>query len=94
VGVHHFWGFSPAYDVQEVHERALAVVAASRAPSTSSSKATGGAAAGAAAAGDDDDAINVLLVQPGDPRTLIKTICQRLRHKRRRINVCVCVCVW
>ncbi len=70
MGVHHLWGFSPAYDVQEVHAKALA-------------------AAGASAPTDDpvEQPLEVLLVMSGDPRIVIKTITQRLRHPRRAIHV-------
>ncbi len=76
VGVHHFWGFSPALDLQEVHDNALREF----------QKQVGDAAP----TPEEEPPLSVLLVMPGDPRSIIKTICQRLRHKRRRIEVCSC----
>jgi hypothetical protein len=70
VGVHHFWGFSPAVDLVQLHDRALEVGSTSKAGSESS-----------------DAPLCVLLVMPGDPRSLIKTIAQRMRHTRRALHV-------
>ena len=73
VGVHHFWGFSPAMDVQEVHDRALKEFRVQVGESSGD--------------GVEPPPLSVLLVMPGDPRSVIKTLCQRLRHARRRIEV-------
>ena len=64
VGVHSFWGFSPALDLQQLYRTAFG-----------------------AASWDDAAPLNILLVQPGDPRSVIKTIAQRFRHSPRPLHV-------
>jgi hypothetical protein len=38
-------------------------------------------------ANDSDEALNILLVQPGDPRHVLKTIAGRFRHSTRPLHV-------
>jgi hypothetical protein len=71
-GVHNFWGFSPALDLQEVHASSLQQFYASR---------------GSTPDADVTAPLNVLLLAPADPRSVIKTICQRFRHTMRPIHV-------
>jgi len=70
IGVHHFWGFSPALDIQQLYRTVF----------------------GASSAECDDAAtpLNILLLSPGDPRSIIKTIAQRFRHSSRPLHVRVC----
>lgn len=71
IGVHSFWGFSPAVDLQQLYRTAFGSA------SWDSSTSTSGAAAPLA----------ILLVQPSDPRSVIKTIAQRFRHSARPLHV-------
>ena len=64
IGSHHFHGFSPALDLQQVSRTALgAVFPAGEGP------------------------LRILLLQPGDPRSILKTIAQRFRHSTRPLHV-------
>ena len=67
IGVHSFWGFSPAVDLQQLYRTAF----------------------GSASWGSDGAAepLAILLVQPGDPRSVLKTIAQRFRHSGRPLHV-------
>lgn len=64
IGIHHFWGFSPALDLQQVARTVFGADAL-----------------------DGDAPLNVLLVSPGDPRSVLKTIAQRFRHSTRPLHV-------
>lgn len=44
-------------------------------------------APGPAASSTPDNAINILLLSPGDPRHILKTIAQRYRHSSRPLHV-------
>jgi len=65
IGVHSFWGFSPAVDLQQLYRTAF----------------------GSASWSDASAPLNILLVQPGDPRSVLKTIAQRFRHSGRPLHV-------
>jgi len=64
IGAHHFWGFSPALDLQQIHRTVMG-------PSQPAAQA---------------EPLNILLLQPGDPRSIMKTIAQRLRHTGRPLH--------
>lgn len=66
-GIHHFWGFSPALDLQQIYRTVYGSEIADK---------------------DEDAPINMLLIEPGDPRHIIKTIAQRFRHSERPLHVC------
>ena len=61
-----FWGLTPAVDVAATHARVLG-------------GGGGGAPATAAAPGSGLEPLRVLLVEPGDPRHILKTVSQRRR---------------
>ena len=73
IGVHHFYGFSPALDIQQIGRTIFGASCAA------------GSAAGVD--GSDTSPLNILLVQPGDVRSVLKTIAQRFRHCRRPLHV-------
>jgi hypothetical protein len=77
-GVHHFWGFSPALDVQEVYTAAMTQFDALYKLESAES----------------EEPLRVLLVMPGDPRSVLKTLCQRLRHVRRPVHVRTRYILW
>jgi hypothetical protein len=105
IGAHHFWGFSPALDLQQlvrtVYGAGFLADAAASTAATSSGRypASGGPApeGGAHANASGHEAIGagtreqeplcILLLQPGDPRHIIKTIAQRYRHETRPLHV-------
>lgn len=64
-GSHNFHGISPSFDAQQIYRT---VFGASSSPSSSSSSSL------------KQQPLNILLVQPGDIRHVIKTVAQRLRH--------------
>lgn len=71
-GVHHFWAFAPALDAQEVYA-AAAEQCSDVLPTLS--------------AAEDEEPLNVLLLTPSDPHSVLKTLSQRLRHGRRPLHV-------
>jgi len=75
IGVHSFWGFSPALDLQQVHRT---VFGAPLPPGM----AGGGDVPGAPLA-----PLRVLCVSPGDIRHVLKTVAQRRRHSDRPVHV-------
>ena len=64
-GSHNFHGISPSFDAQQIYRT---VFGASSSPPSSSSSTL------------KQQPLNILLVQPGDIRHVIKTVAQRLRH--------------
>ena len=70
IGVHSFWGFSPAVDLQQLYRTAF-----------------GSGAWGSDGAAAPAEPLSILLVQPGDPRSVLKTIAQRFRHSARPLHV-------
>jgi hypothetical protein len=77
IGVHHFYGFSPALDIQQLGRTIFGA-----------SCAAGSASSGVNdVSGLDTSPLNILLVQPGDVRSVLKTIAQRFRHCRRPLHV-------
>ena len=64
LGVHSFWGFSPAVDFQQLYRTAYG-----------------------SSSWDATSPLNILLVQPGDPRSVLKTIAQRFRSSTRPLHV-------
>ena len=100
LGVHHFWGFSPALDLQQVARTvfgaafpplsAAAPTAAPRSLPAGLPPAAEQAAASSAPPRTGEEAeepLVILLVQPGDPRSILKTIAQRFRHSARPLHV-------
>lgn len=73
-GVHHFWGFSPPLDAQEVYTRAISKYC-------EQFKRPDGLDA------DTREPLRILLLMPSDPRSVLKTIAQRLRHSNRPLHV-------
>ena len=73
-GVHHFWGFSPALDAQEVYNAAFGKYC------EQFTRPSG-------LAGGPEEPLRVLLVMPADPRSVLKTLSQRLRHSTRPVHV-------
>ena len=71
VGVHQMWGLSPAIDCLEQ----LRVIHGSNSAGDGASKSD------ETNADSTDEPINVLLLQPGDVRHVLKTIAQRRAHK-------------
>lgn len=67
IGAHHYWGFSPAQDYQQLHR----TVMGTSAPTSPD---------------DERSPLNILLLQPGDPRSILKTIAQRSRHSDRPLH--------
>lgn len=67
IGAHHYWGFSPAEDYQQLYRTVMGA-----SPTT--------------AADSERSPLNILLLQPGDPRSILKTIAQRSRHADRPLH--------
>ena len=64
-GSHNFHGISPSFDAQQIYRTTFG--ASSSSPTSTSSSTS-------------SNPLNILLVQPGDIRHVIKTVAQRLRH--------------
>jgi dynein assembly factor 3 len=84
-GAHQFWGFSPALDLQQIvrtvlgPDDELAVTCGSGLKPIRASDIPPATLA-------EQPPLNILLVQPGDPRHIIKTISQRHRHSSRPLH--------
>ena len=88
LGFHHMWGTSPAVDLNELADKlqlrnrgGAGASAAASATATSTATAT---TAGSNDADDDTAPLNILLIKPGDIRSILKTVTQRHRLKSRR----------
>lgn len=82
IGAHQFWGFSPALDFQQIVRSVfgsdfIAETAHSDGASKPASRDSGAA---------KPKPLCFLLLQPGDPRHIIKTIAQRHRHSGRALH--------
>lgn len=77
MGHAHFWGFTPSLDVIELHRAAIAT---DTKPKTE--EETSHAECGPVEVSDHDQTrpLNVLLMQVGDIRHVLKTIAQKRRH--------------